>query len=137
MRQITLDSQLLAVIAAKAMRRAVAEYYGLVEILGRGARLPFSAIEEVLGRAGRTAEELLRDAFASDSPAPWSGKPCDRCAGRLRVYRSQRIADSIRQYFHCGQCHRRPSHYTRCLPTAAVPKRRRAANTPRKKTRRS
>ena len=56
------------------------EYFRLVEALGRGARLPFGAIQEVLGRAGRTADELLRDAFASDSATPWPGKPCGRCA---------------------------------------------------------
>jgi len=121
-----------AVQAAEAMRRALADYSRLVEVLGRGGKLPLASIEETLAAAGRSAEELVRDVFGEDGSAmPWPGKPCPHCrGGRLRIYRSERLARTVRQYFDCGACRRRPEHYTRCLPSAAVPRRTRLRSTP-------
>lgn len=79
-------------------------FFQLVEMLRDGEKLPMSSIEWALG--DRTFEDLVREAFSSESEAPMPGEPCE-CGGKARVRTSKTSEDNFRiSYLACNRCNR-------------------------------
>ncbi len=83
------------------------QYAGLVRALQSGNRIDGGTIQRFLRDAGRTADELLTDAFGTADRLR-SGDPCGNCGGHLTIVDSRVKAGRRIQFLGCRSCGFRP-----------------------------